>query len=429
MKGNATGLPEPQETRNLARAGRRGDTELAHVNPQESMLLKVLGGAGTSNPSSGLPEFYESGSGPGGNDYSGDNARDTAGPSQSEPTGGTSQSGFESFLESIGIPTSWESAFGKIDPRTQTGLQNVISLGTPTAFGLGSRALYEGTKALGEYVGQPLNDYFGGQYSKTGEGLNASEVPTSAMDLSGPESKDTSASGSNNALLDAIRGVQSGASSPYSWPGVNDWRYTPGTNPTAPSASRLQFQNALSRINDPSWLRTNVGFGSGNELLDSIFAPYEQGAKDYLGRAQKRGMLDVPSYNAAVEVLGQQGATGRDQLSRQLNEQGDTLLQPLRSRAAELQGEIASGKFDATPFSDAFVNELFGGAIGGVKSRAGEIGNAAENPFAPSTALYSGLEKGGDVRGSPLYSAIASTRSNRYNPLSSSRGVGTKGVF
>lgn len=43
---------------NLASKGRYGDTMLAHINPREAAILKVLGGAGTRNPRTGLPEFF-----------------------------------------------------------------------------------------------------------------------------------------------------------------------------------------------------------------------------------------------------------------------------------------------------------------------------------------------------------------------------------
>jgi hypothetical protein len=42
----------------LAAQGRNGDTMLAHINPQEAQLLKSLGGSGTINPKTGLPEFW-----------------------------------------------------------------------------------------------------------------------------------------------------------------------------------------------------------------------------------------------------------------------------------------------------------------------------------------------------------------------------------
>lgn len=47
-----------QGNQNLAAQGQRGDTQLAHVNPWEAILLERLGGAGTRNPQTGLKQFY-----------------------------------------------------------------------------------------------------------------------------------------------------------------------------------------------------------------------------------------------------------------------------------------------------------------------------------------------------------------------------------
>ena len=47
----------PKELNKIAKAGRNGDTMLAHVNPQEAALLKALGGSGTKNPYTGMPEY------------------------------------------------------------------------------------------------------------------------------------------------------------------------------------------------------------------------------------------------------------------------------------------------------------------------------------------------------------------------------------
>ena len=38
--------------------GRNGDTMLAHITPQEARMLKRMGGSGTINPVTGLPEFF-----------------------------------------------------------------------------------------------------------------------------------------------------------------------------------------------------------------------------------------------------------------------------------------------------------------------------------------------------------------------------------
>jgi len=49
--------PLSKMAQKLAKAGRRGDTMLAHINPVEADMLKRMGGSGTINPKTGLPEF------------------------------------------------------------------------------------------------------------------------------------------------------------------------------------------------------------------------------------------------------------------------------------------------------------------------------------------------------------------------------------
>ena len=44
--------------KHLQAQGRNGDTILAHITPQEAMMLKAMGGSGTINPHTGLPEFW-----------------------------------------------------------------------------------------------------------------------------------------------------------------------------------------------------------------------------------------------------------------------------------------------------------------------------------------------------------------------------------
>jgi len=41
----------------IAGKGQEGDTMLAHINPEEALLLKMYGGSGTINPYTGLPEY------------------------------------------------------------------------------------------------------------------------------------------------------------------------------------------------------------------------------------------------------------------------------------------------------------------------------------------------------------------------------------
>jgi hypothetical protein len=42
----------------LPKYGRYGDSIVAHINPQEAAMLKAMGGSGTINPVTGLPEFF-----------------------------------------------------------------------------------------------------------------------------------------------------------------------------------------------------------------------------------------------------------------------------------------------------------------------------------------------------------------------------------
>jgi hypothetical protein len=44
----------------IASQGKNGDTMIAHINPAEAALLKTLGGSGTINERTGLPQFYQS---------------------------------------------------------------------------------------------------------------------------------------------------------------------------------------------------------------------------------------------------------------------------------------------------------------------------------------------------------------------------------
>ena len=50
-----------QAARTLQGLGRNGDTVLAHISPAEARMLKAKGGAGTTNPKTGLLEFYVAG--------------------------------------------------------------------------------------------------------------------------------------------------------------------------------------------------------------------------------------------------------------------------------------------------------------------------------------------------------------------------------
>lgn len=55
-KGGVVSLREKAKA--VQEAGRYGDTMLAHITPEEAAMLKRMGGSGTINPKTGLPEFF-----------------------------------------------------------------------------------------------------------------------------------------------------------------------------------------------------------------------------------------------------------------------------------------------------------------------------------------------------------------------------------
>ena len=58
--GNGTAFPTVKAlARALASHGRNGDTDLAVVTRSQMRFLKALGGSGTTNPVTGLPEFWD----------------------------------------------------------------------------------------------------------------------------------------------------------------------------------------------------------------------------------------------------------------------------------------------------------------------------------------------------------------------------------
>ena len=55
---NKGGQLSPAEYKKVASLGRFGDTQLAHVTPEEANMLRAMGGSGTINPYTGLRENF-----------------------------------------------------------------------------------------------------------------------------------------------------------------------------------------------------------------------------------------------------------------------------------------------------------------------------------------------------------------------------------
>lgn len=90
----------PALARRLAAHGRNGDTMLAHINPREAKKLKKDGGAGTINPHTGLPEFYDMG--PGGSNEGGGAAGGFGGGGVNDIGGGVGNAADTAGLGGVG---------------------------------------------------------------------------------------------------------------------------------------------------------------------------------------------------------------------------------------------------------------------------------------------------------------------------------------
>ena len=89
----------------LASRGRRGDTMLAYINPQEAEMLMEEGGSGTINPMTGLPEFFWS--------------ADTSADDEGNP-GDAGDAGYDfeeamAFAESVNLIGNKQGNFDNVD--------------------------------------------------------------------------------------------------------------------------------------------------------------------------------------------------------------------------------------------------------------------------------------------------------------------------
>jgi len=152
----------------LRRMGRRGDTVLAHITPEEADMLMQAGGAGTINPDTGLPEFARRGYGDfeDGGDLVRSTQSDILRTIQSQPVSGTTRAesvpmdtGFERF----DVPTRAETytpVGNRMDLMSYgTGVPNVRTGGiTPEPMDVTSQLGVYGVRPGGAELRMPDRD-------------------------------------------------------------------------------------------------------------------------------------------------------------------------------------------------------------------------------------------------------------------------------
>ncbi len=205
----------------LSKYGRNGDTLLAHITPREAAFLKMLGGAGTRNPMTGLLQFFDGGDG--GNGSTGGMSGGDMGNSGGDngQTGGfNSQAGLDMNGQTIGpsgalAPGQSGSYDGSINgPNGFLGSNTALGLGSSLASMLGgpiAGALVGGAGAIaqGRGVAGDIGAVIGGA-TGIGAGMGASLAQgmadhgvTGDTGLNGPATMDNSPA-SQNAYLSTL---------------------------------------------------------------------------------------------------------------------------------------------------------------------------------------------------------------------------------
>jgi hypothetical protein len=118
--------------------GRNGDTILAHINPREAALLREQGGAGTLNPETGLPEFYD-------DDY-GVPIQQSLPAAEAAPSFDSEAFDlYSSAPEVISGPASISNLQLPPPPQNMDGFRQTTSVPTPDVVGLAQGAYGQGS--------------------------------------------------------------------------------------------------------------------------------------------------------------------------------------------------------------------------------------------------------------------------------------------
>lgn len=274
----------------IASQGRAGDTMIAHINPAEAALLKVLGGRGTINPRTGLPEFYGSGwEGEASDPYAAwdmfgeiimANRAGRVGPGFSATVQGPSGEDFSQIatysIDSQGMVhqtvtrTDYEGGssplgdiFGDFAPLVQIAAQIPLMLATGGMSALATGAIVGGTVATGNIAGNLIqrNDIDLGNVAQqaliagvTAGALRAvSNALTPVQAIQSAGIYDASRYSLLNPELESV----------FSSPGF-------GANLDAPEVFNQAFEGFSQAFDASNYASLLNSSGSGSALIDSI---------------------------------------------------------------------------------------------------------------------------------------------------------------
>ena len=327
--------------------GRGPDTILAHITPKEAEKLKRAGGAGTINPDTGLPEFYE--------DYY--TPTDTGGyPS-------FMSSSLPEYTPTASYAPDFSFTGGGYEPDYYTG----------GGYDFSPSAVSAAPESPGAYI----------DGIRFGEAQRELQPIESLMDLRTSAGERPSV-GIPQLPRDAIEIPRGGAATER---GFTEKLKEYLTNPEVLGKLGIAGLGAITGAKTAKKAREQ-GQVAKKETQD-IAAPYAVRGRDLVGRAE-RGELspsNLQAYQAAQARLAQgvesRGGVGAQQVATQLASLRNDLLQNQYDFGLKILGiadNIALGAIKTGLEADRYVNELTGSYFKNIAATV--YGSAVQPPRA-----------------------------------------------
>lgn len=359
----------------LTRYGRNGDTILAHINPDEAALLKKLGGSGTINPVTGLPEYFFKAI-----------SRAVAAPFKAvneaikiiPGIGPAIDKGLVSLDKAVGsaIPGGWNTLAQTALAFTPLGLParvGLAALGGSGAFGPKGKFNFQKALLSGALA------YGAGQLA---EGLQAAGGPATDASVADVASKlgvegASTVPGSQAAMLadqaagfgnEGLRSIASGASYAGAPTNVDVFSGLAGTQGAIPvttsqqaapgffdkiGASDFVTQTGENLSAAGEGIKNLTGFGSGAKAAASAFTgPVTTGGMTALGI----GTMGLMQLNEQEKMLNEQLASGT--IAQSEYDANMARINEARARAEQAVREnpyqyAAGGSIDDEPGMDS----------------------------------------------------------------------------
>jgi hypothetical protein len=345
----------------LESKGRKGDTMLAHITPQEAALLKARGGAGTMNPDTGLPEFYDGDSDFSLMKYAGDPDY-TTGTYRAAPQLPYSAAETDYGFNRIESPDyASPTTFEYTSPRYTGGAQTLSDLQQKAA------QQYAGSKFPYPAV-SPQDVYEGAPYPAQFEFPSGMSARRSLIGATGEPSTYFTPTGYVNPFQYEME------RSDYSPPPSDLVTKPPGFLDRI--GQRLQQPETLEKLGLaglqalPGILASRQAAQQGREAraeMQRLAAPYQQQGQALLQQAQ-RGELTAPGQQQiqamqarAAQGVAARGGVGAEQAAAQVEAFRQQLLQgqyEMGLKVANIGDQIAAGAIRTGLSADQYVNEL-----------------------------------------------------------------------